>query len=338
MSNKHRQLTLVIPETIQVRLEKDASSHAQLLQLPSDKIAIELHDPPDTRPKPHLRKIVRGTLVFFRDILPPLASALIAFFVFYYGKQYNDRQTAIQKEQTDTQQKQAGTAKSDLELKILSDFTSSLAQLTDKTADSYRIQTIAAIKFVQYGEKALPVIKLALGVEEDTVRKGATVVIVQLFQSGEIDRQKLLSELNGYFRSSNPYLRRGVLECFVKLEERLTNAEVVSVVNLLQNNLNAQSDYSRIEDQNVLSEAAVFLGGQGSVESEELLLKIAENRSCTKPRIQAIDSLPEIAEKLSPQQRHTILARLKGLLADAPGELKPRISLAIQQIQSMPPN
>lgn len=337
MANKDRQLTLVIPETIQVHLEKDATPPAQLLQLPSGGIAIELHDAPDTRPKPGLRKIGRGTLFFFRDILPPLASALIAFFVFYYGKQYNDRQTVIQKEQSDTQLNQAETAESDLELKILSDFTNSLAQLTDEGPDGYRIQTIAAIKFVQYGEKALPIIKLALGVEEDTVRKGATVVVVQLFQSGKIDRHQLLAELNGYFKSSNPFLRRGVLECFVKLEDRLTNAEAISVVDLLQKYLNAQSDSSRIEDQGVLFEAAAFLGGQGSVESEELLLTIAENRSCTKPRIQAIDSLPEIADKLSPQQRQTILARLKGLLPDASSTLRPKIKLAIEQIQSMQP-
>ena len=335
MRTKPTQVNLVVPEKLLLELHQVADRNAppQVLQLALQKIAIELHDPPDTKPRQGLRRIGRGTWLFIKDVLPPLASVVIAVFVFYYGKKFNDRQATSQEEQTKTQAKQADTAQSELELKILSDFTSSIAQLTDEGEEREKKQTLAAIRFVQYGEKALPVIKTALGVEENTVRKGASVVVVQMFQSGKIDRKKLLSELKEYFKTQNPYLRRGVLECFVKLEDHLSNEEAFEVVDLLKNYLNPQSDCSKSEDENVLLEAAVFLGGQASPDSEELLLKIAENRSCTKPRIQAIDNLPEVAAKLGHEQQQAIVARLQLLISDASNSLLPKITTAIQEIQ-----
>jgi hypothetical protein len=335
MRTKDRQVNLVVPEKLAVELRQipDPNPSAQLLQIPSGKIAIELHDAPDTRPRQTLRAIGRGAWLFVKDVLPPIASVIIAAFVYYYGKQFNNRQATSQEEQTRTQAKQAETAQSELELKILSDFTSSITQLTDESVEKDKTQTIAAIKFVQYGEKALPVIKIALGVEEDTVRKGATVVAVQMFQSEKIGRQKVLSELEEYFKTQNPYLRRGVLECFVKLEGQLSNDEVLKIVRLLKNNLDSQSGCYKAEEESVLLEAAVFLGGHASPDSKELLLKIAENRSCTKSRIQAIDSLAEVAQKLGQEDRESTVTRLQLLTNDAPKPVLSRIRAAIQQIQ-----
>jgi translation initiation factor 1 (eIF-1/SUI1) len=334
MSSKGRQINLVGPERLVVELHQvaDPSAPNQLLQLPS-RLAIELHDAPDTKPRQTLRAFGRGVWLFVKDVLPPLASVIIAVFVFYYGKQFNDRQAASQEEQTRTQAKQAETAESELELKILSDFTNSIAQLTDESPEKYKVQTVAAIKFIQYGEKALPIIKIALGVEENTVRRGATVVAVQMFQSEKIGRKKLLSELEEYFKTQNPYLRRGVLECFVKLEDQLSNDEAIEVVGLLKNYLNPQSDCSKSEDDNAFFEAAVFLGGQASLDSQDLLLQIAENRSCTRARIQAVDSLPEVVKELRDEQRAKIVARLQLLTSGASNSLLKSIKATIHEIQ-----
>jgi hypothetical protein len=333
MKLRNKQLNLVVPKKLLLEVHQVANPNAppQLLQLPS-KIAIELHEPPDTKPRGGLRKLGRGIWLFMKDVLPPLASVVIAVFVFYYGKKFNDRQAISQEEQTRTQARQADTAQSELELKILFDFTSSIAELTDESTDKYKKQALAAIKFVHYGEKALPVIKIALGVEETTVRKGATVVVVQMYQSGNIGRKKLLAELMNDFQEQNPYLRRGVLECFVKLEDSL-GEDASEVVGLLQKHLDPQADCSSSKDDNVLLEAAVFLGGQPSPDSAELLLKILENRSCTNARIQAIDSMGEVAEKLGVEQRRAIVARLEPLTSDPSDRLLPKIRAAIKEIR-----
>lgn len=274
-----------------------------------------------------------GVWAFVKDVLAPLASVIIAIFVFYYGKQFNDRQVANQVESNKTQAQQAETARQDLQLKILADFTNSITQLTDQSPDGDKNQTIAAIKFVQYGEQALPVIKIAMGVADNTVRRGAAVVAVQMFQSEKVGRERMLKELMGDFKSNNPYLRRGVLECLVKLEDQLTKNEADNLVQLFKTELNPQADCSRDED-NVLLEAAIFLDGQMSLASEELLIQIAENRSATKARIQAVDSLANVVRPLGDEERTKIAARLQPLTSDAGPDLLRSLTATLRQLQS----
>jgi hypothetical protein len=337
MKPKATQMNLVVPQKLLLELHQVIGPNPlpQVLQLPSGRIAIELHEPPDTRPK--LQRVLRGIgrgVLFIKDVFPPLASAIIAFFVLYYGKQFNDRAAKTQEDVASTQARQADTAKSELELKILSDFTGSLAQLTDESAEAEKKQTLAAIKFVQYGEEVLPVIKIALGVEESSVRRGATVVVAQMFQSGRIDRVKLLHELKDYFKNQNAYLRRGVLECFVKLGDHLSGEEASEVVNLLKDDVDPRADCSKPEEENVLLEAAKFLRGRPSLDSKELLLRIAENRSCTKPRIQAVDNLPSVAAGLPLEGRNEIVARLRVLESDASKSFLLKIQAAIENIEA----
>lgn len=359
MKPRATQINLVVPEKLLVELRRflNRNPSSQVLQLPSDRIAIELHQVPNPNAPPQVlqlpsekiaielhepgdisttqQKVGRGIWLFIKDVLPPLASAIIAFFVFYYGKQFNDRAAKTQEDVATTQASQAATAQSELELKILSDFTSSIAELTDESDKREKKQTIAAIKFVQYGERALPVIKIALGVEENTVRKGATVVVAQMFQAGKIDRKQLFHELKDYFTNQNAYLRRGVLECFVKLGDHLSSEEASGVVNLLKDHVDTQADCSKPEDENVLLEAAKFLEGRPSLDSKELLLRIAENRSCTRPRIQAVDNLPSVAERLPLEERNAIVARLRLLEPDASKSFLENIKAAVERIEAI---
>jgi len=332
MKSKAAQTNLVVPETLRLEVHQVISANAppQVLQLPPGNIAIELHQPADSKPKWQrvFIRITTGLWLFIKDVVPPLASVIIAFFVFYYGREFNNRQAT-------TQEEQAATSRSELQLKILLDFTNSLADLTDESDKKEKKQTLAAIKFVQYGEKALPIIKIALGVEETTVRKGATVVVVHMFQARGIDRTKLLSELKEYFKAQGPFQRRGVLECFVKLQDHLSSEEADDVVDLLKNTVDPGADCSKQEEDDVLVSAAVFLGARPSLDSERMLLKIAENHSCIRPRIQAVDNLPAVAEKLRPEEREAIIARLRHLIPDPSKSLTNSIAVAIEKLTAM---
>ena len=143
----------------------------------------------------------------------------------------------------------------------------------------------------------------------------------------------MLQELEHDFQTKNPYLKRGVLECFVKLEDRLTKDEAGKIVELFTSQLNPQADCSRSEDDNVLLEAAVFLGGQPSLESEQLLIQIAENRSATKARIQAVDSLADVVASLGNEQRTKIVASLQRLTPDASPDLLRSLKATIRRLQ-----
>src|ERR1044072_7864720 len=144
MKTRATQMNLIVPEKLRLELHQVSNPNTppQVLQLSSEKIAIEIHQPPDTRPvKTSLWiRIGKGVWLFIKDLLPPLSSAIIAFFVFYYGKQFNDRQAKSQEEASRSQSRQADTGQAELQLKILSDFTSSIAELTDESVDREKKQ------------------------------------------------------------------------------------------------------------------------------------------------------------------------------------------------------
>lgn len=271
---------------------------------------------------------------FLKDIGPPLtgiASVAIAFLVFYFGNQINERQIELQKEQLKTQQSQALTADRDLQLKILGEFNNSLNDLssTDK-----KTRTLAAIRFVQYEKNALPAIKPALGAGEDAVRRGAVSLVTQLFQSEAVSREEWLNSLLKQFDTRNTFMRIGVLESFIELDRRLFPDEAKKITQWFTEQLRPDSSCSTQEEDELFRQAAVFLGLWPSVESSNLLLAVASNRSCLRARIQAVDNLPKMTPVLSPDQRRTLTDDLQALMGDAPETLKERIVYAINNIEA----
>jgi len=272
-----------------------------------------------------------------KDIGPPvtgLASLIIAALVFYYGNEINKRQAATQEAQAKTQQSQADTATRELRLKILSEFSKSLAELS---ASDEKTRTLAAINLGQYEREALPAIKPALGVEEDSIRKGAVTVIVQLFESEAVSREELMKSLLEYFHTRNAYMRMGILECFIQLGRRLSQDEASKVIGLLMNELNPRENCTRTEQVEVLREAGVFLGLWPSLESANLLLGIAKNTTCLRAQIQAVDNLCKVATAVQPERRKAIVADLRALVSGAPKLLTERIGFAVNSIEKMEP-
>jgi hypothetical protein len=324
-------MNLVVPEKLVIELKQaaDSASPAQVLHLPSEKISVELKQPSEPKSKWQRAAEISKD---FGPTLTGLVSLVIAFLAFYYGYQINKRQAKSQEEQVEAQKRQAKIAEEESRLKFLSELNNSIFQLS-KEGDE-RTRTVAAIKLAQYGEVALEPLNLALGVEETSVQEGAAFVVVQMFQLQTVERQKLFSSLLEGFRTPSPYLRRGVLECFIKMGKRLKQGEGQQVINCIKEQLDCRADCSRREDENLLLEAATFLDIWPCTASKELLLQIAENSSCLRPRIQVVDNLPKLAEKLPPVERDEIINNLQRLRKDAPDALRLSIDVTLQQIKA----
>lgn len=263
-----------------------------------------------------------------KDLGPPItgiASALIAALVFYFGYQINKRQIA-------TQEAQAETARGDLHLKILSEFSKNVADLT---AADEKTRTLAAIRFVQYKADALAAIQPALGVKEPAIRTGATTVIVHLLESGSVSRDDLLSSLLEYFRAGNVYTRIAIFETFIGLDRRLSPAESARITQFLVTNLKTETTCATPEDGDVLQQAALFLGLWPSSDSADLLIKIGSNPTCVRPAIQALDNLLKVGEKLDAQGRQSIVDKLQLMNATAPDDRKPQIAAVLERLRKM---
>lgn len=317
--------------SIRDALHKPGSTTPQKLilevrQFPTEKIAVELHTAPQPQSSQSLWKRFRDNIKDIGPFITGIASAVIAGLVLYYGYQFNDRQAK-------TQAGQAETAKAELRLKVLTQFSSSIAELNSQDE---RTKTLAAIRIAQYGEEALPPIKLALGVEQSNIRRGAAEVIYEMFQGNTIEHEKLFAFLQEYIRSKNQYLRRGVLECFVRMEQDLDKEEGERAVKIIVDNIDPAARCSKDEDNQILTQAAVFFGNWPHPNSKDFLLKVASNRDCKVAQVQAIDMLPGVAKSLSREERMLIMIGLKNLEKDSANDgLKENVAGAIEAIQGM---
>src|SRR6185312_10226880 len=94
----------------------------------------------------------------------------------------------------------------------------------DLTNEDLRKKRLTAITLAQYGDRALPALKMSLSVDEPDIREGAAVVVAQMLSDTTLRpmvvapvplntslRQTVLSKLNEYFDENNTDLRIGVL-------------------------------------------------------------------------------------------------------------------------------
>src|SRR5262249_7351281 len=154
-----------------------------------EKIAVETHIPKD--------KKGRKT-----DWVVPIASVIVTFLVGLFGALINNKQANIANEQaitakeqsntarqqSDTAKQQSDTAKQQLRINIIKEFGDSIAKLGTNKDDLSR--NLEAIKLAQYGQDALPSIKIALGSNDDRVREGVALVVSYIFELEESTRLK----------------------------------------------------------------------------------------------------------------------------------------------------
>lgn len=297
--------------------------------LTDDPITLELRHPLKAKGK---WERFRENAKDLGPLITGIASAVIAALVFYYGYQINQRQVAAQEAMANTQKSQADTARSDLQLKILSEFGKSLAELS---APDEKTKTLAAIRFVQYKTNALTAIQPALGVKEADIRLGAVTVIVHVFQSGSVSRPDVLTSLLQSFKAGNAYTRIGIFETFIELDRRLSAAESTRITQFLVTNLKTETTCSTPEEGEVLQQAALFLGLWPSSDSADLLLKIGGNPTCARPAIQALDNVVKVGENLDAQQRQSIVDKLQAMAINAPDDRKPQIAAVLDSFRKM---
>jgi hypothetical protein len=313
---KPSQIVLIVPEKIvhELRQVGESNSSLKVLQLPSDRIAVDVHKTPgDGKDK------AREWLKDLGPTVTGLFSLIIALAAAYYAYQINSRQNEIKENEN-----QAAAANLRAEV---------FKELNEK--DSAK-RTLAVIRLAEYGKTVLDAVKMALGVEQDTIREGAADVMQQIFLSGRVKPEEFFPVLRGYFDTRNMTLRRGVLECYVKIGKRLPEDESRIVIGLLKK-LDLGADCSHSEDENLFLEIPIFLDYWPSGDSRDLLLAIAGNTSCLRPRLKAVENLPKVAKILPLQERNDIKAAIIRLaLPDTPDSLKQSINIAIKQIEAIP--
>jgi hypothetical protein len=313
----------------------------QLLQLPSGKVAVEVHAPP------HAKGFWRACGRFFGalgkdygSLLTGLLTVTVTIVIAYFAQQINEKQAAITQQQAKSAELQSNASQEQVRLNFIKEFRERLGELTDKDQRNRTKKNVAAIALAQYREEALVPLKMSLTVEDEDVRDGAAVVVVQML-SDKNQRANVLAKLEEYFDENNASLRVGVLDCYLTMNRDLTDDEFTQVKNKIRQHLDPSADYSaKRPEQRVLLWAAKFFGNWPTRDSKDFLLAVARNRtSGDDPRQQAIDYLPNVtmcAKDLSVDEREVsrqeILAALQLLLPELPG-LSSNVKAAIAKLK-----
>ncbi|HEX8457543.1 MAG TPA: hypothetical protein VF656_09615 [Pyrinomonadaceae bacterium] len=251
-------------------------------------------------------------------------SLVLAGVVAFYGYQISKAQVALQTQQNAILSQQAITAEAQRQATIADMRAKFLENLVDDKNETK--QMMASIGLAAYKEDALPLVQLALGVEQSSVRQAAVGTVFLLFQSESVPRQKLVETLMTSFASRNPYMQLGVLECFVKIDRRLDPLAGQQVVDCVVGDIDPQASCNNAEQRRVMLEAAKFLG-LGYDGSAERLLKIVGQPKCADAWSQALVNLPKVAEEFSPSERIALAGRLRELKTTVLGDLENRSDL-----------
>lgn len=330
--------------------------------LPSEaKLPIKTHKnlPPDSRQArekttiqlSHLPSsilpidIKRDKLRDYGGLALAIASLLLSLVIAYFAYGINKNQLEAMQE--------------DVNVKFVDEFKKNLADLTlpelteDSTESDYREENrkinqenrrkkfLASVALAHHGERALPALKMSLMAEDHTIRKGAAVVVLRMLAEKKL-RATVHSRLLEYFDESNPFLRLGVLECFVMLYNDLSVEEFNEASGKFRQHVLPGANYSGMpHHENVLLEAVNFFANWPSRDSTMFLLAVAKNTTCVSDtREQASNYLPPAVKKardLSNDERNALRAsvireleilvpeaseRLGGIIKDRIDELR----------------
>ena len=293
----------------------------QLLQLPSEKIAVEIHPSPD--PKGFWRLAWKFSCDFARDfgaLLTGLASVAVTVVIAILAQQ-------ISQKQTESMVEQAKATQEGVRLDFIKEFRARLGELIDNNQTNRTERNLAAIALAQYGEGALPALKMSLAASDDSVQKGAVVVVIQMLSEKSL-RGPVLKKLREYFDENNASLRVGVLECYVMLNHGMDEPELREAKDSIRKYVNPSANYSgKPEEQRVLLGAAKFYSNWPSRDSAEFLLAVARNRTCDEDSVeQAVNYLPSVtngAMDVTAEGREAlrkeVSERLRALVPELPG-------------------
>lgn len=275
------------------------------LQLPSGVVVVD---------------VKRDYLRDFGVLVPGVASIVVTVVIAILANQINQKQTESLAAQSKAAQVQSQAAQDEVSVKFIEEFQKHLSDLTlPDVKENLTKKTLSAIALAQYGEKALPVLKVSLSAEDDEIREGATVVIVQMLSQVEL-RDAVISNLQKYFAENNPLLRVGVLDCFVTMNRNLTDTEFHEVRAAIGKYVDPHADYSdKPQERKVLQWATKFLSNWPRRDSRDFLLGVIQNSTSGKDAFEdAINYLPKVTmcaeESSDPQNevsRQEVLTAVK---------------------------
>ena len=278
-----------------------------VLQLPSGVVQVD---------------VKRDYLRDFGVLIPGVASIVVTVVIAILANQISQKQTESLAAQSTAAQLQSQAAQDEVNVRFIEEFQKHLGDLTlPDVRENLTKKTLSAISLAQYGEKALPVLKVSLSVEDNDIREGATVVIVQMFSQIEL-RDAVISNLQKYFAENNPSLRVGVLDCYVTMNRSLTDTEFREVRSAIAKYVDPSADYSdKPQERKVLQWATKFLSNWPRGDSQDFLLAVIHNGSSGKDALEdALNYLPKVTmcakDSSDPQNeasRQKVLAALKSV-------------------------
>jgi hypothetical protein len=246
-----------------------------------------------------------------------IASIVLTMFVWVNARKLSEQQITLQKKQTELQDEQVKAEVADMRTKFFNDLTS-----TDENK-----KTLAEIGLAGYGVKAMPVVHLALGVEQGEIRRSAVNVVYRLFQAEMTmdGRKQLMDQLIREFDSPNKTLHTGVVQSLVKIEALMNSNERQQASIFLREKLPPQSTCSEQEGREMVQEAAKFFSAKDT-NSVSYLLAIARYPKCGDGWLQAMLKLQESAREMPLPPRSDLLEKIKQLKSDVLKDLREQIS------------
>lgn len=281
-----------------------SSSQPQALR---ERIAIDVHDEESFVKK----------WSYLGPTLTSIASIVLTMVVWVSAWKLNEQQIELQRRQTQLQEEQIKTELADIRSKFFNDLTS---------ADENK-KTLAEIGLAGHGLKAMPVVHLALGVEQEDIRQSAVDVFYTLFLAEMTlpGRQQLLGQLENEFQSPNKFLHVGVVKSLVKVEPVMNSVERQQVIKFFWERIPPQNKCSEPEGREVVLEAAKFLNAR-DVNAMPYLLTIADSPKCGDGWLQAMLTLNASVVDMSEAQRAEVVERIKQVRSEVSRSLREQVS------------
>ena len=313
----------------------------QLSHVPSQKIAVELHDPPKSK------GFFNGCGRFFRALARDYGVLIATVVIAYYAHTINKQQIESLRVQAAAQQVQSQAAQDDVQVKFIQEFKNHLGELMPANAEALkpedlRKKKLAAITLAQYGDRALPPLKMSLSVDDRDIREGAAVVVAQMLAESKL-RQTVLSKLKEYFDENNTALRIGVLECYLTINTGLTRAEFEDARTKILQYVNPAADYTnKPEEQRVVLWAVKFFSYWPSIATKDFLLTVARNTSYNDQTHEgALNLLPSVikdAKDITEDQRQAVtddtIKTLQDLFPHASEHIQKNITGTIESLKT----
>jgi hypothetical protein len=203
-------------------------------------------------------------------------------------------------------------------------------------AEREAARKIAAINLAEYGEDAIPAVKMCLASDEPSLRSGAVMVLQQMYRSESVRRNSLLNTVVAYSKDRNPYLRRGALEWFVRMGDEVPMGDRWRVFDELKTQFGSTAEVCANQDEQVALEAGKFLFSFSVQDSKEFAMGMVRNCSGDGAREAAVNALPRICSSLpGPDRKKVVIFLRNQMVPSLSNGLRSRIEAAIVKIEGI---